>query len=236
MENTLIIDGKINKVYEQYFINKGFNLIKLPSNNNLYDEISSHTDILLLKICNSVVVEPTTYEKINISNKIVGSSTLLSKYPDDIKYNVCIIGKFAIHNFKYTDKKVLEILEKNGYEKIDISQGYSNCAIAKITDNACITSDKKIASKLREKGIDVLVIKKEQEENIKLLKNNLSVSNMHGFIGGAIAKIEKNIILFGDKKYLKDSKQIEDFIKKHGCKLIDFKQQDILDYGGIVVL
>ncbi len=236
MKKTVIIDGKIDEIYEDFFKDRGFNIIKISKSNNLYEEISSHTDIHMIKIEDEIISEPETYENSTLKSIVKGNSKISSPYPNDVLYNVCIIGKLAIHNFKYTDLKVLELLNKKEYKKVNVSQGYSNCAIAKITDTSCITSDFKIASILREEGIDVLLISRENEENIKLLKNNLSFSSMHGFIGGATVKLENDIILFGDKKYLKEYKKIEDFIKDHGCHLIDFKDKDIIDYGSAVII
>lgn len=236
MKNTIIIDEKIDEIYEEFFKNRGFDIIKINKDSNLYDEISSHTDIHVLKIGEDIVFDPVSYENIGLKGIVKGKSKLERNYPYDIKYNVCILGDLAIHNFKYTDEKVLEILDKKGYRKIDINQGYTNCAIAKITDTSCITSDSKIAFTLKEEGIDVLLISSENEKDIKLLKNDLSFSNMHGFIGGATIKIENDIILFGDKKYLKDFEKVEDFIEEQGCHLIDFKDRNIIDYGSAVII
>ena len=40
-----------------------------------------------------------------------GKTTVAKELSKDIKYNVCIVGNYAIHNFNYTDRKVCEILK-----------------------------------------------------------------------------------------------------------------------------
>ena len=119
-----------------------YELFEIQPNPNLYYEIAGHTDIHCCKINNSLVVSPN----LSIKNAINGLSNLSFKYPFDIPYNVCIIGNFAIHNFKYTDKKILEILDKNNFIKIHINQGYSKCSIAVIDEKSVIVTDKSIAN------------------------------------------------------------------------------------------
>ena len=69
--------------------------------------------------------------------------------------------------------------------------------------------------------------------DIKLL-NNQGYSNRKGFIGGAIARIDDNIIIFGDLNKIDLNEQIRKFIEKTRLQLIEFKGQDVIDYGGVV--
>ena len=77
------------------------------------------------------------------------------------------IGKYAIHNFKYTDKRVQQELIKSGYELIQTTQGYTNCSIAVIDDNSAIVTDKGLCKILESLNINVLFL--DYEPNIKLL-------------------------------------------------------------------
>ena len=155
-------------------------------------------------------------------------------YPEDIKYNVCQISNKIIHNFKYTDNKIIEILENKNLHKIQISQGYANCSIAVIDNNAVIVTDLKIAETLKKYDIDVLYL--DYMPEIKLLDENYNYSKMNGFIGGAIGKIDNKIIIFGDLKKIDKDNKIFNFLKKHDLEIIDFKDLDIIDYGGIVLI
>lgn len=237
MSNIILVDEKIDSVYTSYLESLNYKIVKIIINEAVYDEISSHTDIFCVKIKNNPIVEPNIYEYLKqkgIPNLIKGSSTLDSKYPQDIKYNVCIIGNYAVHNFNYTDEVVLQYIDKIGLEKVHVNQGYSNCSIAVIDGNSCITSNVEIYEKLTSKGLDVLLISEESEKNIKLIEGNGKFSKIHGFIGGALCKLENKCVLFGDKTYLKEYQKIEEFIIKKGYQFIDFKDKEIVDYGGII--
>lgn len=50
MNDVILIDKKIKEIYENYFAKLNLKLVKVPQSSNLYDEISSHTDIFLTKI------------------------------------------------------------------------------------------------------------------------------------------------------------------------------------------
>lgn len=234
----IIVDNRIRKI-EMEFLNKlDRNILALPSINNVYEEISSHVDIYISKIKDTLIIEKAMYD--NIKEKVLdndicivrGNETVKNPYPNDILYNVCVIGNNAIHNFKYTDKKLLEIIDKKGLNKINISQGYSNCSIAVIDDNSAIVSDKKIANMLQEYGIDTLYI--DEKLDIKLLDKKGNYSKMSGFIGGAIERMENNVIVFGDLNKIDKENKIRSFITSRNLNVIDFKGFDVIDYGGII--
>lgn len=234
----IIVDNRIRKI-EMEFLNKLYrNILALPSINNVYEEISSHVDIYISKIKDTLIIEKAMYD--NIKEKVLdndicivrGNETVKNPYPNDILYNVCVIGNNAIHNFKYTDKKLLEIIDKKGLNKININQGYSNCSIAVIDDNSAIVSDKKIANMLQEYGIDTLYI--DEKLDIKLLDKKGNYSKMSGFIGGAIERMENNVIVFGDLNKIDKENKIRNFITSRNLNVIDFKGFDVIDYGGII--
>lgn len=229
----LIIDERMRELEKNTLKNLGYELIELKQSNNVYEEISSHTDIFMCKINDKLIVEGSTYKQLEdkIINIEKGDSLINYEYPEDIKYNVCVFGNFAIHNFKYTDTKILEELQKGNYKFINVSQGYSNCSIAVIDDNSIITADTGIYNKLKDENIDILFL--EDNLDIKLLRNN-EYSNKNGFIGGAITKIDDNIIVFGDLNNIDKNGKIRLFIESKGLNIIDFKGLDIIDYGGIV--
>ena len=234
----IIVDNRIRKI-EMEFLNKlDRNILALPSINNVYEEISSHVDIYISKIRDTLIIEKAMYD--NIKEKVLdndicivrGNETVKNPYPNDILYNVCVIGNNAIHNFKYTDKKLLEIIDKKGLNKININQGYSNCSIAVIDDNSAIVSDKKIANMLQENEIDTLYI--DEKLDIKLLDKKGNYSKMSGFIGGAIERMENNVIVFGDLNKIDKENKIRNFITSRNLNVIDFKGFDVIDYGGII--
>ena len=215
----------------------GYNIVELPCSDILYPEISSHPDIFCCKIKDKVIIEEKMYEKINgkihdKSNIVVSKQKLEKKYPYDVIYNICQIGKNVIHNFKYTNKEALNLIDKCNLNKINIKQGYSNCSIAVIDENSVIVSNEKIANILSENKIDVLNI--NWNLDIKLLNCKGTYSNMTGFIGGAISRLDDYVIVFGDLEKIDKNNIIRSYITKKGLEIIDFKGLDVIDYGGII--
>ena len=197
----IIIDKRMRQIEKEKIKELGYELIEINKSNKVYEEISSHVDIFVCKTEKNIIIEPSQFN--NIKNKlqdkneqlIKGNDEIKRKYPYDIKYNVCTIGKKAFHNFEYTDSKLKEELIQQGYELINTTQGYTNCSIAVIDDNSAIVTDKGLFKILKKHNIDVLYL--EYEPDIKLL-NTEEYSNRNGFIGGAISRLGDKIIIFGD--------------------------------------
>lgn len=127
----------------------------------------------------------------------------------------------------------MEFIEKQNLQKIQIAQGYSNCSIAVIRENAVIVADKTIAETLKKYNIDVLYL--DDLPEIKLLNEKNEYSQMKGFIGGAMAQIENKIVVFGDLKRIDKNNKIRNFIQKYHLEIVDFSGLDVMDYGGIIV-
>lgn len=235
----LIIDKRMRPIEKDKLKQLGYKLIELEQNTNIYEEISSHVDIHVCKIGSKLIVEKSKYPKIkdcirewNNSIRIeIGQDFISQNYPQDIKYNVCIIGNKAIHNFEYTDSKIKEELIKQNYELINTNQGYTNCSIAVIDENSAIVTDKGLYKILEKHKIDVLYLKENLD--IKLLTKS-GYSTRNGFIGGAISRIDNNIVVFGDLNKIDKQYKIRNFIMSKNLNIIEFKDLDIIDYGGII--
>jgi len=244
LSKYVIADFRMKEVYRKYIESLGYEIIESGYNIDLYDEIAAHVDISYVKIDKDVIVSPDKFVELSKKiNCIVGKTEVEREYPLDIPYNVCTMGKRAIHNLKYTDPVIKEKLLEKGYTVIDVNQGYSNCSIAVIDENSCITSDMGIARVLIDQGIDVLFV---YEPDIKLLKRTnpsetcqnrmyFEYSDMQGFIGGAIATIGDEVIIFGDVNKFLNSDKIIRFIESKGKRIKSFDGEDIIDYGGIIL-
>ena len=235
---VVIIDERMRKVEKEKLKKFGYDLIKVKQSEKVYQEISAHVDIFTCKIGGKLIVEPSQYS--NIKNQLTdevdiekGDESIENKYPLDIKYNVCTIGKKAFHNFEHTDSKIKQELKKQGYELINTTQGYTNCSIAVIDEKSAIVTDKGLYKILQKHNIDVLYL--EYQPDIKLLDKN-EYSSKKGFIGGAISRIKNNIIIFGDLNKIDAKNSIRKFILNKKLNIIEFKGLDVVDYGGIVVL
>ena len=230
--SKVIVDYRITKESEETLNNIGIQCIKTKKCNNVYDEISGHTDIGLIHLGNNeLIVENTMYsqyEKIFKEldiNLIRGNTILENKYPKDIAYNGCIIGNKFVHNLKYTDSLLLQKVKEKGFDLININQGYSKCSISIVNENNIITSDRGIEKELS-KYLNVLYI--EAENNIKLGK-------MQGFIGGATGLISNNIwCINGDINRLKNCAKILDFLKLNNMEIVCLNNSEIVDIGSLI--
>lgn len=228
----LMIDERMRSIEKEKLKELGYELIEIKESEEVYTEISSHVDIFACKTGEKVVVDATQYIYMpELPNIEQGIDNVEAEYPFDIKYNVCTIGKYAIHNFKYTDKKVQQELIKSGYELIQTTQGYTNCSIAVIDDNSAIVTDKGLCKILESLNINVLFL--DYEPNIKLL-NKYGYSSKNGFIGGAISRIGDNVMVFGDLNKIDNNNVIRNFITDRNLKIIDFENLEVIDYGGTV--
>lgn len=226
----VIIDKRMRKIEKNRIQDMGYEIIEIPTNKNVYSEISSHVDIFVCRVKDEIIVEPTQNFK-DISNLVFGEEKVLMQYPQDIKYNVCIIGNFAIHNLKYTDKILKQKLIDNGFELVNTTQGYTNCSIAVIDENSAIVTDKGLNKILQKHGIETLYL--NNELNIKLLNGN-KYSNKKGFIGGCISRIGNKIMVFGELEKIDPENKIRKFIQERNLEIIDFNGLDIIDYGGLI--
>lgn len=227
----IIIDSRMRNEEKEYLKKYG-ELIEIECQDCVYDEISAHPDIFFCKINGQIFQAPNLKLEKQLKTQ-KGSSSVGKQYPDDVKYNICQIGKKIIHNFKYTDHLVNEYINSVELEKINIKQGYAKCSIAVTSENSCITSDEGIYKTLQKENIDVLLLR---DEIIHLQDKNKNITNMSGFIGGSSCIIDNNFILFGDSNKLKSKEQLVDFLNKQKLELIDFKNLEIIDYGGVILL
>lgn len=229
----IIIDSRMRKIEKEYLSQYG-DLIELPYQSSVYEEISSHPDIFFCKINNQIFQAPNLKLENKLETKLKtkqGSNSVGAQYPEDIKYNICQIGKRVIHNFKYTDPAVAEYIDSTGLQKINIKQGYSKCSISVTSENSCITSDEGIYETLKRENIDVLLL---DNTNIRLVDKNGLQTKMNGFIGGATAVIEDKFIIFGDSNKILDKASLIEHLNNHNLKLVDFKNLEIIDYGSII--
>ena len=217
---NLLIDGRIRDI-ELDYLSKYFAVHKLPSSDEVYEEISAHSDIFYCKINDKVICAPNAPIKNN--NFIIGISEVKKNYPNYVPYNACQIGNVIIGN-KYTDKTI--------NPNIIVKQGYVKCSICVTSTKSCITTDTGICKILNNHGIDATYI---MEKNIKLLDKAGKPTQMQGFIGGASMVFDDNFILFGDIEKLESKEKILKHIEKYKLNLINFKGLDVNDYGGGII-
>lgn len=230
-----LIDGEIDEGIIQQLQEREIKLIKTIKCKELYRAVQWHPDMVIQPMGgDDIVIAPNVinyYKPILIGlgfNVIEGNTYLKRNYPDNIAYNICIVGNYLIHNLKYTDDVILKHCEKNKYLKIHVSQGYSKCSVAVINDRAIITSDIGIHKEVQKFGIDSLLV---NPEGIFLSGLN------YGFIGGTCGYLNNKVLAFyGNIKNHKDFKKINCFLKKHNKSFLSLANNNLRDFGSLIPL
>lgn len=233
LDKVFIVDYRITK--EEYSNLKLFsdNIILCPRYEKLYDAIDGHVDIQVHIIDNNcVVVHKDMKESFIISLKNHGISVdytekyLEGKYPHNIHLNGLNLKRYFVHNISYTDPVLLQAVKDKIL--INVKQGYTKCSVAVVNDEAVITSDKKIYSKLLEKSLDVLLVP----------VGNIILEGLdYGFIGGTCGKIDDNTLgFYGSLDNYKYGEMVKRFLEKHNVKPYYLSSGKLIDRGSIFTL
>ena len=210
----------------------GIECITINGNENLDEEINSHTDILCFKLSDELILADSSSageltHKIK-DYKIISIDDIKSPYPNDVKLNTAVLGNKIICNKKYTAQEIIDFQALNKLHLINTKQGYTKCSLCIVTDTAVITEDEGLACLLKKYQLDVL----------KIQSGYVRLSDKHyGFIGGASAKIAENKIYFsGNISEHPDYKTIQEFLNKYNIKPIFNKNRKLSDFGGLIML
>ncbi len=159
---------------------------------------------------------------------IKGENSLDCHYPGDSAYNVCIVGKKCFLNKNVCDSTLLDILTSEGYEIINVKQGYTKCSICPVDENSIITADISIAKAAKSCGMDVLLIS----------NNGIELSGYdNGFFGGCTGLYDKSTLLInGELKYLPEHNSIKEFLSTKGISVRELKKGPLTDIGSILPL
>ena len=226
----VIVAGNISKESEFSLKCFGIDIIKTIPNNALYDAVKYHPDMIIHHLGgNNFICDENMY-KYFISQapflNICSGYKCQKKYPYDIAYNAARVGNFLAANLKYTERNLIEYMEKHDIKLINVKQGYAKCSTCIISKNAVITSDITIANALKTIGIDVLFI---DDSGVKLK----GLSN--GFFGGATGKISPDkLAVNGNIKYHKNCDEIIKFANKYNIEIISLNNYEIEDIGSIL--
>lgn len=230
---TCFVDYRLSKDEEEKLIEFGVNIVKVPKA-NVYSAIDGHPDIQLhivskpnqtlvvhKNICNDFL---KSLNSLNIPYEL-SDSDLGYKYPEDIILNCVSSENYLIHNLKYTDNKILSI--NKGKKLINISQGYTKCSTAIISEDAYITSDLPLSIALRNEGLDVLLIPPGD-----IILPGLD----YGFIGGTCGLLDSNTLaFFGSLENYKYGADVKKFLKKHNVKPFYLSNGKLIDRGSILI-
>lgn len=199
----------------------------------LYEAICGHPDILLHVVTDNTILVHRNME-LDFINKLknfnievlLSNKSLESNYPFDIALNAVRLNNIFLHNLKYTDDVLLELMK---YKKnINTRQGYTKCSTAVVTENAVITSDANIARILKEEAVDVLFVP----------PGGIDLPGLdYGFIGGTCGLFnEKTIVFYGNLKNYDYGKEVLEFLKKHHVEPVYLSDGRLVDRGSILTI
>lgn len=226
----VVVDYRTDKEAVESLKTYGFDLVFTKKIEKLYEAVDGHTDLQIIKVLDQLIVCPECFDYYNekLATKLIcGNSELSAKYPDDIFYNAAIFGKFAVHNFRFTDSVLKECINRKFLFEINTKQGYSKCSICVVSDNAIITEDENIFNAVSEYNIDVL----------KIDKGSVNLKGFdYGFFGGATGFFENTLFINGELKYHKDGESIKNFCRKHNTDTVELKKGGLTDIGSILFI
>ena len=214
----------------------GFELLPLQPLSTLSPPMNAHADLSLFILDKKVFGVKELFESDPIlTDKLlergyeicVTDESVLSPYPKDIPLNCLNVGKLLFSKKAYTAKKLTDEAKKQGYELINVNQGYARCTACPVSDKGIITADCSIAKAAAAAGIDVLRI---SPAHVRL------EGYEYGFIGGASGVFENTVFFAGDILSHPDGLQIVDFCKKHQKNVISLSDEPLTDVGSIFFL
>ena len=227
---TTLICGTDDESILSYFACKGITVIKNAANLGIDSSVSTHADMAAIHLGSDRIVidkdqAALSAELRSHGMEVLGSeNSVTGEYPYDIGLNFAFVGNRILGKFCYADCAFLK--EAEGFERLEVKQGYCKCSTLVVSENAIITDDEGIYRKASENGIESLLI----------AKGDISLEgHPYGFIGGASGKISKNTVLFfGDIKKHRYYKIISEFLSAHGCCFECTDEGALRDIGGII--
>ena len=231
--STAIIDYRTSDEEILELEKLGLDFLLCPPCSEVHTSISGHPDMQLVLInYNTILVHKEIDDmfcsQLSIKNIRFYKShnKLFQDYPHDIILNSLILGDKFVHNLKYSDPVLLNLVK--GKELINVNQGYTKCSTAIVNEKAIITSDMSILRALQNTSIDILYV---PPGDIEL--NGLE----YGFIGGTCGLLKKGFLaFFGDLNQYAYGESIIQFLEKHNVKPIYLRKGKLVDRGSLFII
>lgn len=210
----------------------GIRTIVCESNDSLPEPIARHADLQCLHLGkeNWLVARPNPLlqEKLEQEGATVclTQNLLGNTYPKDVLLNVFFLKELMFGKAEIWDPQIPEFCKDHNIKTIQVNQGYTNCSVAMVSEQAMITADSGIAQAARKNGIQVLEI---QPGNIRL------DGYKYGFIGGCCGLLSNEIIGFtGNLNSHPNGHEICEFIQQQQKQIVELSNGELVDIGGIL--
>ncbi|MCM8711979.1 hypothetical protein M2651_13315 [Clostridium sp. SYSU_GA19001] len=229
----VLVDYRISDE-ERYNLEKlCFEVLIVPPNKILYEAVSGHPDILLHIVNDKTIIvhKDMDIKFINLLKSynievFLSEKKLETNYPFNIILNALNLNDIFIHNIRYTDNKLINLVQNKKIK--NVKQGYTKCSTAIVSSSAVMTSDKGIAKCLMEEYIDVLLLPPGD-----ILLPGLN----YGFIGGCCGLLENGLLAFyGSLENYAYSKEVFEFLKKHKVEPVFLSNGKLIDRGSIYII
>lgn len=228
----VITDNRIDENCEISLRQRGLEIIKLPCFPVLQEPVSAHPDMLLFLGEGRIVCHKDYFalaeKEISKISEITKKEIILSceniglEYPRDVLFNAAAVGDKLICRLDAASEMISE-----GYDVINVKQGYAKCSTCVVSDKAIITADSSIAKGAEQNGIDVLLV---SSGGVRL--NGYDC----GFIGGASGADKDNVYFCGNVDLHHDGERIKEFCQKHGKVALSLSDEPLYDYGTLIFI
>lgn len=209
---TIHISNKANSIILDYLKGLGYEINLINGSPKIEASIREHADLYMCALPNFI------YH---------GKEEISSPYPNDVSYNAVCLGKYFIHNLKYTAKDLLGKIDKLKLTKINVKQGYTKCNMVIVNGSSAITSDEGIYKTLKTHAPDLDILKIEH--------GHVSLpGHEYGFLGGASGKIGSTVVFHGNLEEHADFEIIKSFIENRGLEIKYFKEFPLTDLGSMI--
>jgi hypothetical protein len=207
--------------------------LRLPRVHTVYESISSHPDIFSCQLDRdtwiaSADIPESIISRVNalgITVKVSRSSPS-GKYPGTAIFNAARVGRFFIHNLRYTDEILAGTATSLGLKSIHVSQGYVRCSIIPVDKNSLISEDDGVSKVAKKNGLVACQI-----HNGPVVLNG----HKHGFLGGASGILpDGNILFVGDITTHQDFHVIDKFLKNRKKRFFHLPKLPLLDIGTVM--
>ncbi len=208
--------------------NLGFTVVVADNVPGINPSVSFHPDMHIAKIDDILVISPENFsyysEKLKNVNLICGSKSVSGKYPEYIAYNIAIAGEVAIHNFDYTDDKILNIIKNK--KLVNVRQGYAKCSCV-LAEDTVITSDEGIIS----------ACKKADVPSVYVPAGHVTLTGLeYGFLGGASGYYNGVLYFTGDIALHPGYEEIKKLCKTKGIEIVCMSNDKLADIGSIIMI
>lgn len=233
----ILIGEKYADIFENKLKKYNIYVVSVPNNPFVDKRLEGHADLSVFyggegELFASPHLSGTDFEE-NIRNIGVNlrfiDEKIGEKYPNDSILNVCRCGNKLICNTKTASSDIIRLYsDRDDFTIIPVKQGYSACSICVVNDNAVITADRGVYSKLIGCGVEVLLIN----------EGHIALDGFeYGFIGGAAFKVDDNVLAFtGRLDAHPDKMRIIAFLEKCGVRPIYLTDSEIFDIGGGIMI